>query len=360
MTGLDSKDLNPMMGIMGGNFSGNAAAAAAAVAASSAAAAAALGVQPATLLTAANTNDLYNFAQMGGLHQQLLQQSAASVFQNYTNIDNNEQNIDDTTSTAAIAFNNALNAAAAAAAVAASAGSTTSQFLTADDLQRQHLQQQQALFNQMNNNSGNNLDHNEENIAVNEADDNGNDEDGDDDNDLYDDDDLNHHKQEIINIDDFVMMTDSNSYDGTDFVESMKAGTNPNELENQINDENIPKQLLETASISKESDNKNDLQLLQEIQKMSSTSRASLPTEMDNTSSENIENSEILIKNEGTDYPGSNPQFSLRKTRKIEPINRPGLVLKTPIAYRGNIDPSVIPIEKDGMGMFFNFDLIFI
>jgi len=41
---------------------------------------------------------------------------------------------------------------------------------------------------------------------------------------------------------------------------------------------------------------------------------------------------------------------SQRKTRKIEPVNRPGLVLKTPIAYKGNIDPSVIPIQKDGMG----------
>jgi hypothetical protein len=39
--------------------------------------------------------------------------------------------------------------------------------------------------------------------------------------------------------------------------------------------------------------------------------------------------------------------------RKIKPVKRPGLVLKTPIAYQGNIDPSVIPIQRDGMGKVF-------
>lgn len=37
-------------------------------------------------------------------------------------------------------------------------------------------------------------------------------------------------------------------------------------------------------------------------------------------------------------------------TRKIKPIKHPGLVLKTPIAYESNTDPSVIPIHKDGIG----------
>lgn len=37
-------------------------------------------------------------------------------------------------------------------------------------------------------------------------------------------------------------------------------------------------------------------------------------------------------------------------TRKIKPIKHPGLVLKTPIAYQSNTDPSVIPIQKDGIG----------
>lgn len=37
--------------------------------------------------------------------------------------------------------------------------------------------------------------------------------------------------------------------------------------------------------------------------------------------------------------------------RKIEPFKRPGLVLKTPIAYKGDIDPSFIPIRRDGMAV---------
>ncbi|GAB0092195.1 Sfmbt [Sergentomyia squamirostris] len=37
--------------------------------------------------------------------------------------------------------------------------------------------------------------------------------------------------------------------------------------------------------------------------------------------------------------------------RKIKPVRRPGLVLKTPIAYEGNVDPSEIPIQKDGMAV---------
>lgn len=53
-------------------------------------------------------------------------------------------------------------------------------------------------------------------------------------------------------------------------------------------------------------------------------------------------------------------QTHLRESyKKIQPVKRPGLVLKTPIAYQGDIDPSVIPIHRDGMGMFFLFCLIF-
>lgn len=49
-----------------------------------------------------------------------------------------------------------------------------------------------------------------------------------------------------------------------------------------------------------------------------------------------------------------------KKTRKIEPVSRPGLELKTPIAYKGNTDPSVIPIERDGMGtLLFIFVFLF-
>lgn len=41
--------------------------------------------------------------------------------------------------------------------------------------------------------------------------------------------------------------------------------------------------------------------------------------------------------------------------RKIKPVKRPGLVLKTPIAYQPCLDPSVIPIQRDGMGTFVLF-----
>lgn len=43
---------------------------------------------------------------------------------------------------------------------------------------------------------------------------------------------------------------------------------------------------------------------------------------------------------------------STQTNRKIKPVKRPGLVLKTPIAYQPCLDPSVIPIQRDGMGMF--------
>ncbi|XP_055836582.1 polycomb protein Sfmbt-like [Episyrphus balteatus] len=88
-------------------------------------------------------------------------------------------------------------------------------------------------------------------------------------------------KQQVINIDDFVLMTDSNSYDDTELI--------------GMGD----------------------------------------------------------IKTELTEREAAAPNKSRnqRKSRKIEPVNRPGLVLKTPIAYKGNIDPSVIPIQKDGMAV---------
>lgn len=41
----------------------------------------------------------------------------------------------------------------------------------------------------------------------------------------------------------------------------------------------------------------------------------------------------------------------LKESHKIMPVVRPGLKLKTPIAYFGNSDPSSIPIQKDGMGV---------
>lgn len=308
------------MSLVGGDFNNQAAAAAAAVAASNASAAAAaaaacaassaavaLGVQPTTLL-ATNANDIYGLAQMGGLHQQLLQQSAAAVFQNYTMDDD-----DGTTN-----LNNALNAAAAAGGILVNSNgkpiTTTTQFLTTDDGQQHHLQQQQhhqQIYDQMD-------DGYEDGISGLTP------------------------KQEIINIDDFVMMTDSNSYDGTDFINSDDKSatgidiTQPHEVDDQdllvpMSDEH--KILSEAAAAA----NRNLLAAAQAA--AASTSSNALSTRGGG--------------GVGTStHSGGGNLRSQRKTRKIEPVNRPGLVLKTPIAYKGNIDPSVIPIQKDGMGRF--------
>lgn len=52
--------------------------------------------------------------------------------------------------------------------------------------------------------------------------------------------------------------------------------------------------------------------------------------------------------------------MSTQTNKKIKPVKRPGLVLKTPIAYQPCLDPSVIPIQRDGMGTFnfFSFDFL--
>ncbi|KAG8255063.1 MBT domain-containing protein 1 [Homalodisca vitripennis] len=39
------------------------------------------------------------------------------------------------------------------------------------------------------------------------------------------------------------------------------------------------------------------------------------------------------------------------RSRKIKPIKHPGLKLQTPIAYQRDTDPSVIPIQRDGMAV---------
>lgn len=54
----------------------------------------------------------------------------------------------------------------------------------------------------------------------------------------------------------------------------------------------------------------------------------------------------------GAARPFKKKTKSTQTTRKIKPVKRPGLVLKTPIAYQPCLDPSVIPIQRDGMGMF--------
>lgn len=57
------------------------------------------------------------------------------------------------------------------------------------------------------------------------------------------------------------------------------------------------------------------------------------------------------------DYCDEPPRFitsatqTLRSHRKkISPVKHPGLKLQTPIAFKCDTDPNVIPIQKDGMG----------
>ncbi|XP_017469207.1 PREDICTED: polycomb protein Sfmbt [Rhagoletis zephyria] len=277
-------DLNPMMSIVGGDFSGQAAAAAAA--------AAALGVQP-TALIAANSNDIYGLAQVGGLHQQLLQQSAAAVFQNYTEV------IDDDDGPGGVVIGGSSGGCGNVRVVDKS---LATQFV--------HSDEPQPIYDQLEDGGG--FGHG---LAP---------------------------KQEIINIDDFVMMTDSNSYDGTDFMaderemtEGSRAGVDIAHAQDM--DENGVLVPLDNAH-KLMGDNGDDLLV------PASTSAAlqgAVPA-----SSRGIGGG----GGGGGGGPGHH-RSSQRKTRKIEPVNRPGLVLKTPIAYKGNIDPSVIPIQKDGMAV---------
>lgn len=58
------------------------------------------------------------------------------------------------------------------------------------------------------------------------------------------------------------------------------------------------------------------------------------------------------------DYCGEPPRYMTAATqtlpnlrRKILPVKHPGLKLQTPIAFKCDTDPNVIPIQKDGMGM---------
>ncbi|XP_020716101.1 polycomb protein Sfmbt isoform X3 [Ceratitis capitata] len=270
-------DLNPMMSIVGGDFSGQAAAAAAA--------AAALGVQPAALI-ATNSNDIYGLAQVGGLHQQLLQQSAAAVFQNYTEVVD-----DDGTGHGVIDAGN---------------GSCGNVSIVDKSLATQyvHSDEPQPIYDQLEDGSY------DDGLAP---------------------------KQEIINIDDFVMMTDSNSYDGTEFMaderdlaDGSSGGVDIAHAHGM--DEN-------GVLVPMDRGHKLIGDSGDEVMVPASTSAALQAAA--SSSSRGI----------GGSGGVGHHRSSQRKTRKIEPVNRPGLVLKTPIAYKGNIDPSVIPIQKDGMAV---------
>lgn len=52
-------------------------------------------------------------------------------------------------------------------------------------------------------------------------------------------------------------------------------------------------------------------------------------------------------------YMTAATQTATSHSRKIKPVKHPGLKLQTPIAYKCDTDPSVIPIQKDGMGKYY-------
>lgn len=304
--------MNPMMSLVGGDFTGQAAAAAAA-----------LGVQPGTLI-ATNSNNLYGFAHMGGLQHQLLQQTAAAaVFQNYAEVMDNEVGM-----SADVAGSALMNVG-----VGVDVGVGDS---IVDDEDPQVYGQMEDGYDD----GGSGLEP----------------------------------KQEIINIDEFVM--DNNSYDGTDFMTSsdkdisQSSSSCMTQLPSGLgvpgteHDLLVPladgllhhKLLGTTLSPAMGALNGNtfgnimvgseasSVNTIKQMQRNFTLAKGGTVPSTTTTSSTSGSSSNVALAST------SSSLRTQRKTRKIEPVNRPGLELKTPIAYKGNIDPSVIPIQKDGMG----------
>ncbi|KAH8262185.1 hypothetical protein KR038_008213 [Drosophila bunnanda] len=304
-------EMNPMMSLMGGDFTGQAAAAAAA-----------LGVQPGTLI-ATNSNNLYGFAHMGSLQQQLLQQSAAAaVFQNYAEVMDGDV---DTTGMVGMATD-------AASLMGVDVG--VGQSVVDDD------DQGYGQLDDGYDDGGSGLEP----------------------------------KQEIINIDDFVMMNeDNNSYDGTDFMTSsdkdisqsssscmtqLPGGLGVTGVEHDLlvplADGLLHHKLLGTtlapAMTTLNGNAFGNIMVSSEAPKQMHRNTYGLAKGGGDSSSAST-SSNIASCSAASTSSASAALRAQRKTRKIEPVNRPGLVLKTPIAYKGNIDPSVIPIQKDGMAV---------
>ncbi|XP_016984365.1 polycomb protein Sfmbt isoform X1 [Drosophila rhopaloa] len=295
-------EMNSMMSLMGGDFTGQAAAAAAA-----------LGVQPGTLI-ATNSNNLYGFAHMGGLQQQLLQQSAAAaVFQNYAEVMDGDV---DTGMVGMAAHDGALMGVGVGEAVV-------------DD--------DEQVYGQMD--------------------------------DGYDDGGSGlEPKQEIINIDDFVMMNeDNNSYDGTDFMTSsdkdisQSSSSCMTQLPGGLGVAGVEHDLLVPLADGLLHHKLLGTTLAPAMATLNGNAFGNIMVSSEApcvSSSKQMQQTYSLAKGANStattascSASTSSSLRSQRKTRKIEPVNRPGLVLKTPIAYKGNIDPSVIPIQKDGMAV---------
>lgn len=91
--------------------------------------------------------------------------------------------------------------------------------------------------------------------------------------------------------------------------------------------------------------------------------------QMHGSDSSNSLDDDMLSAEHGDGEPFEQRSRSTQTNRKIKPVKRPGLVLRTPIAYQPCSDLSVIPIQRDGMGTFVllynfllcnNFDVLFL
>ncbi|XP_015036548.2 polycomb protein Sfmbt isoform X2 [Drosophila pseudoobscura] len=299
-------EMNPMMGLVGGDFNGHAATLS--------------GTLPPGTLIATNSNNLYSFAHLGGLQHQLLQQSAAvAAFQNYTEV----MDADGMTVGLATDPHGEL--------MDGGGGSGCVGGETCDD---------------------------EDQVYGHQIDDG------------YDDGGAGlEPKQEIINIDDFVMMNeDNNSYDGTDFMTSSDKDISQSSSSGLTHMQGGGVSLGVAGA-------EHDLLVplgdgLMHHKLLGATLAPAMPLNVGNSnvfgnimvtaadppSSKQMKgyrnsNSSGTSSATVTTVASTAVMRAQRKTRKIEPVNRPGLVLKTPIAYKGNIDPSVIPIQKDGMAV---------
>ncbi|KAH8413346.1 hypothetical protein KR009_010096 [Drosophila setifemur] len=303
-------EMNPMMSLVGGDFTNQAAAAAAA-----------LGVQPGTLIATTNTNNLYGFAHMGGLQQQLLQQSAAAaVFQNYAEVMDADVGM--------------VTDASGSALMGVGVGVGMGDQMVDDDDQQVYGHIEDAYDD-----GGSGLEP----------------------------------KQEIINIDDFVMMNeDNNSYDGTDFMTSSDKDISQSSsscmtqlpsglgVPGSEHDLLVPladgllhhKLLGTTLAPTMATLNGNAFGNILVTSEAPSVSTSVKQIQRSYTLAKAPSTTATCVSASGSNVASTSSALrAQRKTRKIEPVNRPGLVLKTPIAYKGNIDPSVIPIQKDGMAV---------
>ncbi|KAH8276419.1 hypothetical protein KR018_005704 [Drosophila ironensis] len=315
-------EMNPMMSLVGGDFTGQAAAAAAA-----------LGVPPGTLIATTNSNNLYGFAHMGGLQQQLLQQTAAAaVFQNYAEVMDSDVvggMVTDAAGQALMGVNVGVNVGVGVGVDVGGVGAMDDTMVEDDE---------QQVYGQIE-------DGYDDGCSVLET------------------------KQEIINIDEFVM--DNNSYDGTEFMTSSDKDISQSSSSCMTQ---LPGGLggvpgLEHDLLVPLADGLLHHKLLgttlsPAIGNLNGSSFASFSEDVSNV--KQLQRNFTSMSKGSPNGNGASTSASAaaaaataastslrnqRKTRKIEPVSRPGLVLKTPIAYKGNIDPSVIPIQKDGMAV---------